>query len=768
MKRLLDVLREDCGLTGTKEGCGEGECGACTVLVDGVPVNSCLVPFAQVDGARVTTIEGLGGRHPLQRAFVEHGGAQCGICTPGMIMAAVALGPKPTLDADRRSGSPAICAAAPATRRSIARSRRATRGAKRENRVIASSAARDASMPLDLASQLLEPRSLRDALQMLRDEGPLVPMAGCTDLYVALNFGTLTATRFLNLWRLDGAARRSRRAATCSRSARSRRYTGSDPVAARAPAPADARGRGARGRRRADSESRHARRQRRQRLAGRRHAAGARRRRRDRRPAQRGRRRGACRSRRSTPATARPCARPDELIVAFEIPRDSRAAVVPQGRHARGAGDLEGRDRRRVAVGDRPPADRARQRRRRPSSARRGPKRRSPRARRSREAQRTLARRDRADRRHPLDGRVSAPRRRQSAGALLERHVAAGRMTCLPPSRLVPSMRAAVVALGDLGRSARMRYHAQALAANGVDVDLVGFEGTPLPRAITDDPRITVHRITSPRLRIRARADRIELRRRRPARRRARQLPPVAHAEEAAAAGSGARAEPAGVSDARRHVVLAAPPRRAVRHRLAQPRLHAAAAAAGPLASGGAAGALVRAARRAPRRREPVRVARPRRVSREPVRREATRSVLYDRPASAFAPIERAERERFRQALFARLGIRAGVVGFIVCPTSWTEDEDFDVVIEAVLRLEERIRGWEAGEQRPAVSRSGDPRHRRRRAPRRVRAAVCRAAGAARSSCARGGSSPRTTRAWSAAPISACACTDPRPGSTSR
>jgi aerobic carbon-monoxide dehydrogenase small subunit len=98
LKRLLDVLREDCGLTGTKEGCGEGECGACTVLVDGVPVNSCLVPAAQVDGARVTTIEGLSGRHPLQHAFVEHGGAQCGICTPGMIMAAVALGSKPTLE----------------------------------------------------------------------------------------------------------------------------------------------------------------------------------------------------------------------------------------------------------------------------------------------------------------------------------------------------------------------------------------------------------------------------------------------------------------------------------------------------------------------------------------------------------------------------------------------------------------------------------------------------------------------------------------------
>jgi aerobic-type carbon monoxide dehydrogenase small subunit (CoxS/CutS family) len=91
MRRLLDVLREDLSLTGTKEGCGEGECGACTVIVDGLSVNSCLVPFAQVRGSVVTTIEGLEGRHPLQEAFILEGGAQCGICTPGMILAAAAL-----------------------------------------------------------------------------------------------------------------------------------------------------------------------------------------------------------------------------------------------------------------------------------------------------------------------------------------------------------------------------------------------------------------------------------------------------------------------------------------------------------------------------------------------------------------------------------------------------------------------------------------------------------------------------------------------------
>ena len=97
MKRLLDVLREDCGLTGTKEGCGEGECGACTVLVDGDAVCACLVPVAQVSDSNVLTIEGLGDDHPLQRAFMDEVGAQCGICTPGMIMSAIALGPKPSL-----------------------------------------------------------------------------------------------------------------------------------------------------------------------------------------------------------------------------------------------------------------------------------------------------------------------------------------------------------------------------------------------------------------------------------------------------------------------------------------------------------------------------------------------------------------------------------------------------------------------------------------------------------------------------------------------
>ena len=91
-RRLLDVLREDLHLTGTKEGCGEGECGACSVLIDGEIANSCLVPVSQVDRGQVTTVEGLadekGNLGPLQQAFLAHGAAQCGICTPGMLIAA--------------------------------------------------------------------------------------------------------------------------------------------------------------------------------------------------------------------------------------------------------------------------------------------------------------------------------------------------------------------------------------------------------------------------------------------------------------------------------------------------------------------------------------------------------------------------------------------------------------------------------------------------------------------------------------------------------
>ncbi|MGE5586021.1 MAG: (2Fe-2S)-binding protein [Bacillota bacterium] len=113
--RLVDVLREGLRLTGTKEGCGVGECGACTVLLDGKPVNSCLVPALQVEGREVETVEGLardGRLHPLQEAFIEHTAVQCGFCTPGMLMSAAALlreNPDPTREDIARAISGNLC-----------------------------------------------------------------------------------------------------------------------------------------------------------------------------------------------------------------------------------------------------------------------------------------------------------------------------------------------------------------------------------------------------------------------------------------------------------------------------------------------------------------------------------------------------------------------------------------------------------------------------------------------------------------------------------
>jgi len=241
-----------------------------------------------------------------------------------------------------------------------------------------------------------------------------------------------------------------------------------------------------------------------------------------------------------------------------------------------------------------------------------------------------------------------------------------------------------------------MRYHAHALAANGVDVDLVGLEGTPLPREITDEPRITVHRLQTPRLKIRG-----EL--------------------------TGSTYAVAGLFDALRIsfrlwrtlrtlrrpdlVLVQNPPafptlavswfslrRRGVRfvvdwHNLGYTVLQL------RLGQWHPAVRLARWFERRDARRADANICVSRGLAAFLESRFGVKQayVLYDRPASAFTPIDRGDRERFRQALFARLGIRANTVGFIVCPTSWTEDEDFDVVIEAVMRLEERIRGWEAG-----------------------------------------------------------------------
>jgi carbon-monoxide dehydrogenase small subunit len=135
MKRLLDVLREDCGLTGTKEGCGEGECGACTVLIDGVPVDACIVPLAHAEGRRVTTIEGAALSKPgraLQEAFVVHGGAQCGICTPGMILAAAPLKRGASLEEIKTAlaGNLCRCTGYPAIFRSVTSALKTKRGAR--------------------------------------------------------------------------------------------------------------------------------------------------------------------------------------------------------------------------------------------------------------------------------------------------------------------------------------------------------------------------------------------------------------------------------------------------------------------------------------------------------------------------------------------------------------------------------------------------------------------------------------------------------------
>ena len=114
-KTMLDVLRDELFLTGTKEGCGAGECGACTVIVDDVPLNACLVLAPELDGVHITTVEGLSDGpklSPLQQSFIKHGALQCGFCTPGMIMAAKALldrNPKPTAEEIRQALSGNLC-----------------------------------------------------------------------------------------------------------------------------------------------------------------------------------------------------------------------------------------------------------------------------------------------------------------------------------------------------------------------------------------------------------------------------------------------------------------------------------------------------------------------------------------------------------------------------------------------------------------------------------------------------------------------------------
>ena len=255
-------------------------------------------------------------------------------------------------------------------------------------------------------------------------------------------------------------------------------------------------------------------------------------------------------------------------------------------------------------------------------------------------------------------------------------------------------MRAVVIALADLGKSARIQYHARALSACGVDVDLVGLEGTGLSKSIEDDPRITVHRFATSTSRYRQTNNttyaiaavfdtvRIGVRLWRVARRLERpslvltQNPlafPTIAVARFALRGTGVRFvidwHNLGFALLRQRVGGWHPAVRLLRW---YERRCARRADANLCVSRGMAAWL----------QTRFGIARP--------------TVLYDRPASVFAPIERAERERFKQALFGRLGVRLTGNALIVCPTSWTEDEDFDLVVDAVYRLEDKIRGWEA------------------------------------------------------------------------
>lgn len=259
-------------------------------------------------------------------------------------------------------------------------------------------------------------------------------------------------------------------------------------------------------------------------------------------------------------------------------------------------------------------------------------------------------------------------------------------------------MRAVVIALADLGRCSRMQYHAQALAESGVDVHFVGLEGTPVPRAVADHPRITVHRLQPATSRFRRSATlvysgfaagdavRLGFRLWRCLRRIPKpdlvlvQNPPAFPTLEVARIALRRRGvrfvidwHNLGYSLLQRRLGRWHP---AVRVARWFERRHARRVDASLAVSHGMAAFL------------------------QSKFEASDVHVLHDRPGSTFVPMDRGARERFRQGLFGRMGVVGGPTGFVVCPSSWTEDEDFDVVIEAVLRLEERVRGWEAAQAR--------------------------------------------------------------------
>ncbi len=210
-RRLLDALRIDLGLTGTKEGCGEGECGACAVLLDGTLVNSCLVPLCQVEGRAVVTVEGLtrGNRlDPLQHAFLRSGAVQCGFCTPGMLMAGHAFlesGATPTDSAIREAIAGNICRCTGYTR-IVEAIRSAAERADAPDVVAPQAAAPAVAGPRSVvrrsAPPAASPGTLDDALQLLAG-GAYRPIAGGTDVMVGLAGGDAVGRPLLDLWALD-------------------------------------------------------------------------------------------------------------------------------------------------------------------------------------------------------------------------------------------------------------------------------------------------------------------------------------------------------------------------------------------------------------------------------------------------------------------------------------------------------------------------------------------------------------------------------------
>ncbi len=258
-------------------------------------------------------------------------------------------------------------------------------------------------------------------------------------------------------------------------------------------------------------------------------------------------------------------------------------------------------------------------------------------------------------------------------------------------------MRAVVVALGDLGRSARMQYHAHALSSVGVDVDLVGFEGTPLSRALTENARITVHRLPVSALRHGAPVlgyapfaliDSWRIGRRLRKTLRSLPKPDLLLVQNPPAFPTLIVAREALAKRGVRFVIDW--------HNIGYTLLGLRVGQWHPAVR------LARWLERRDARHADANLCVSRGLAEFLKSRFGLKetSVLYDRPAAIFSPMARQDRERYRQAILTRLGVHSQNVGFVVCPTSWTEDEDFDVVIDAVLRLEDRIRGWEASRGR--------------------------------------------------------------------